>query len=52
MARFNSVIGLVADTALPLAEIAAGAGYADQAHFSRAFREFGGTTPAGWRARR
>lgn len=52
MARFNRALGLAADSALPLAQVAAEAGYADQAHFSREFREFGGTSPAGWRAAR
>ncbi|CAM3318787.1 Helix-turn-helix domain-containing protein [Paracoccus aminovorans] len=52
MARFNHALALAADGTLPLAQIAAEAGYADQAHFSREFREFGGTTPAGWRAAR
>lgn len=32
--------------ALPLADIAADAGYADQAHMTRAFRQWFGTTPA------
>ena len=34
----------------PLAEIAAGAGFADQSHFTRAFRRHAGTTPGRYRA--
>jgi AraC family transcriptional regulator len=33
----------------PLAEIAAGAGFADQSHFTRIFRRHVGTTPARYR---
>ena len=35
----------------PLAEIAAGAGFADQSHFTRIFRRHVGTTPARYRER-
>ncbi len=38
-----------ADPARPLAEIAAATGFADQAHFSRAFRLEHGRPPATWR---
>ena len=34
----------------PLVEVAAGAGFADQSHFTRAFRRYAGTTPARYRA--
>jgi AraC family transcriptional regulator len=34
---------------LPLARIAAGAGFADQSHFTRAFRAWSGTTPGRYR---
>ncbi len=42
---------LRADPAVPLAELAAELGYADQAHLSRDFRAVLGFTPSGYRAR-
>lgn len=36
-------------TPRPIATIAVEAGYADQSHFTRRFREFAGTTPHRWR---
>jgi len=33
----------------PIGDIALDAGFCDQAHFTRAFREFTGTTPAEYR---
>jgi AraC family transcriptional regulator len=33
-----------------LAEVAAQAGFADQSHFTRAFREYAGVTPGRYRA--
>ena len=39
----------LAETNLPLAEIAMEAGYADQSHMTRAFRRFVGMTPARYR---
>ena len=50
LSRFQRVLRtLDRDAALPLARVAAGAGYFDQAHMSRDFRRFGGTTPAAYR---
>lgn len=40
---------LLARPTLPLAEVAASLGFADQAHFSRRFRQVTGTTPARFR---
>jgi AraC-like DNA-binding protein len=37
---------------LTLTEIAAELGYADQAHFTRAFRRWTGESPSGYRRRR
>ena len=42
----------VTGTPRPLAEIAADAGFSDQAHFSRAFRAAYGTSPATYRKTR
>lgn len=49
MFRFNRVLALAADTGTPdWAELAAECGYADQAHLTREFAEFTGTTPTRW----
>ncbi len=42
---------LLANTGVPLKEVAAAAGYADTSVFVRAFRRWSGTTPARWRER-
>ena len=40
---------LLADTALPLAQVALECGFSDQAHFTKAFVKASGITPAKWR---
>lgn len=40
---------LLADSKLPLAQIALDCGFSDQAHFTKAFGKATGTTPARWR---
>ncbi|MBC5801150.1 MAG: helix-turn-helix transcriptional regulator [Candidatus Eremiobacteraeota bacterium] len=50
--RFGAVLQrMVAETPTPLAAIAADAGYADQAHLTREFRELAGVTPGRYRPR-
>lgn len=50
LSRFQRVLrALDGDARVPLARVAARAGYFDQAHMSRDFRRFGGTTPAAYR---
>lgn len=45
--RFHRTLGAVRDeNALPLAQLAAEAGFSDQAHFTREFRHFSGVTPS------
>jgi AraC-like DNA-binding protein len=44
--RFQRAMALLAADAGSLSEVAAAAGYADQAHMTRGFRRFGGFTPA------
>lgn len=43
---------LMETTNAPLSEVALSCGLADQAHLSRLFRRFTGTTPSAWRRRR
>lgn len=48
--RFQHALKLAhADAALPWVEIAAAAGFSDQAHFAREFREFSGCAPQAYR---
>jgi len=45
--RFQYILAMKErDESRPLADLAYGAGYADQAHFSRDFRQLTGRTPA------
>ncbi len=44
--QFHRAIRLIRDTGLDLISAALESGYADQAHMTRAFRKFGGFTPA------
>lgn len=50
LVRFNRARDLVAASRHPLAAVAAECGYADQAHFTREWRELSGLTPTGWLA--
>jgi AraC-like DNA-binding protein len=51
MLRFNRLLDLARHEETPdWAGIAAECGYADQAHLTREFAEFAGTSPARWRA--
>src|SRR5262245_31742573 len=49
MRRLERGRGMMCDARTPLAEIAAAAGFADQAHFTRQFRKAFGFTPGLWR---
>jgi len=51
IARFQRAVRSLAEGAGPLADVAAACGYADQAHLTRAFRRYGGITPAAYRPR-
>jgi AraC family transcriptional regulator len=48
--RLSWAAGELASTDKPLAEVAADAGFADQSHFTRAFKRHTGATPAVYRA--
>ncbi|WP_353475758.1 AraC family transcriptional regulator (plasmid) [Salipiger sp. H15] len=47
--RVEAAMGLMTDTGMGLAEIAAAVGFSDQAHLTRAFRGTQGETPGAWR---
>ncbi|ANT63359.1 transcriptional regulator (plasmid) [Salipiger sp. CCB-MM3] len=50
--RLEAAMALMTDSPMPLAEIAAEVGFADQAHLTRAFRSAHGVTPGAWRRAR
>lgn len=50
--RFERVLELIRTGGGSLADIAAHAGYADQAHLTREFRDFAGASPTDYRRRR
>jgi AraC family transcriptional regulator len=47
--RVRRALGLLAETEMPLAEIAVASGFADQSHFCRQFRRFVGAPPSRYR---
>lgn len=47
--RMSVARGLLLESALPLAEIAAACGFADQSHFTRVFTQAEGRPPGHWR---
>lgn len=47
--RIERAQGLMLTTRLPLGQIAADCGFADQAHFTKLFRRFAGESPGEWR---
>lgn len=47
--RISVARGLLLESALPLAEIAAACGFADQSHFTRVFTQAEGRPPGHWR---
>jgi AraC-like DNA-binding protein len=52
IARFEAALGLVVATQMLLADVAAAAGYADQAHMAREFQQFAAQSPTQARAAR
>ncbi|MDY7105477.1 MAG: helix-turn-helix domain-containing protein [Actinomycetota bacterium] len=50
--RFGHAVALLHEDGLPLAAVAAHAGYADQPHLNRDFRAFAGTSPSRYLAAR
>lgn len=48
-ARLKRAQQLLTDTGMSLTEVATATGFYDQAHFTRAFRQHMGATPAAWR---
>ena len=50
-ARFDNAIKLLGDTEIKIIDIAFSSGYADPAHFARAFRRISGCTPREFRVR-
>jgi transcriptional regulator GlxA family with amidase domain len=46
--RFERACGLIGNLRLPLTEVAAACGYADQAHMTRDWNAFTGTSPKTW----
>lgn len=50
--RLEKATEMLRSTSFSLAEIASKCGFADQAHFTRAFRDARGITPAAWRRER
>ena len=50
--RVSYVQRALSETSLPIAQVALDAGFADQSHCSRVFRELVGCSPSRWRAER